>query len=215
MGQQLLPLEQLGGPARALRAFRRLLFLEGPELEGSPLLKELPRPEVRGDCDHSLCLQVPHCRCCNAGGIVRGEASYCSLSNSRPLTLHINTWACRCCTICTPAHLPPSSRRMCGAASHPHRCRPLRLLPAPCLIKICLTVCQNTHLLASHSGCHSLFRPFSPCLPSQYSLWLDGHSQEETLKFIRTALEACTAKAKGAEGAEQLLPLMRRLAARG
>lgn len=46
MGQQLLPLEQLGGPARALRAFRRLLFLEPSELEGSPLLKELPRPEV-------------------------------------------------------------------------------------------------------------------------------------------------------------------------
>lgn len=47
MGQQLLPLEQLGGPARALRAFRRLLFLEPAELEGSPLLRELPRPEVR------------------------------------------------------------------------------------------------------------------------------------------------------------------------
>ncbi len=55
----------------------------------------------------------------------------------------------------------------------------------------------------------------NPCLPPQYSLWLDGHSQEETLKFIRTALEACAAKAKGAEGAEQLLPLMRRLAATG
>lgn len=68
-------------------------------------------------------------------------------------------------------------------------------------------------MAASRGGCHSLFRPFSPCLPSQYSLWLDGHSQEETLKFIRTALEACAAKAKGAEGAEQLLPLMRRLAA--
>lgn len=60
VGQQLLPLEQLGGPARALRAFRRLLFLEGPELEGSPLLKELPRPEVRDECDHSWCLQVSH-----------------------------------------------------------------------------------------------------------------------------------------------------------
>ena len=47
VGQHLLPLEQLGGPARALRAFRRLLFLEAGEVEGSPLLKELPRPEVR------------------------------------------------------------------------------------------------------------------------------------------------------------------------
>lgn len=46
MGQHLLPLEQLGAPARALRAFRRLLFLEAAQVEGSPLLRELPRPEV-------------------------------------------------------------------------------------------------------------------------------------------------------------------------
>lgn len=46
MGQHLLPLEQLGAPARALRAFRRLLFSEVPEVEASPLLRELPRPEV-------------------------------------------------------------------------------------------------------------------------------------------------------------------------
>ncbi len=46
MGQHLLPLEQLGAPARALRAFRRLLFLEAPKVEASPLLRELPRPEV-------------------------------------------------------------------------------------------------------------------------------------------------------------------------
>lgn len=46
VGQQLLPLEQLGGPARALRAFRRLLFLETAEVEGSPVLRELPRPEL-------------------------------------------------------------------------------------------------------------------------------------------------------------------------
>ena len=66
----------------------------------------------------------------------------------------------------------------------------------------CQTALPKLVLIISH-----------PCLPPQYSLWLDGHSQEETLKFIRTALEACAAKAKGAEGAEQLLPLMRRLAA--
>lgn len=64
MGQHLLPLEQLGGPARALRAFRRLLFVESADLEGSPVLKELPRPEVL----HHLYsrapaeLQSPHTR---------------------------------------------------------------------------------------------------------------------------------------------------------
>jgi hypothetical protein len=119
VGQQLLPLEQLGGPARALRAFRRLLFLEAADLEGSPLLKELPRPEVL----HHLYSRAP------------------------------------------------------SALESPH-------------VRSGLT-------------------------PTQYSLWLDGHSQEETLKFIRTALEACASKAKGAEGADQLLPLMRRLAASG
>ncbi len=63
MGQQLLPLEQLGGPARALRAFRRLLFLEAPELEGSPLLKELPRPEVRTKGPCRMCIALLRVRC--------------------------------------------------------------------------------------------------------------------------------------------------------
>lgn len=49
--------------------------------------------------------------------------------------------------------------------------------------------------------------------PQQYSLWLDGHSQAEALRFIRTALEACAGKAKGAEGFGDLHPLMLRLAA--
>lgn len=69
--------------------------------------------------------------------------------------------------------------------------------------------------LGSHMSLHlplSVVRVPS-CPRVQYSLWLDGHSQEETLKFIRTALEACAAKAKGAEGTEQLLPLLRRLSA--
>jgi hypothetical protein len=52
-----------------------------------------------------------------------------------------------------------------------------------------------------------------PTLPLQYSLWLDGHSQEESLKFIRTALEACAPKAKGAPGFEEFYPLLKRLAA--
>lgn len=117
VGQQLLPLEQLGGAARALRAFRRFLFLETSEVEGSPLLKELPRPEVL----HHLYSRAP------------------------PLL-------------------------------------------------------ESPHV---RSG----------LTPAQYSLWLDKHSQEEALKFIRTALEACAAKARSAPGHDDIVPLLRRLAA--
>ncbi|KAK1261004.1 hypothetical protein QJS04_geneDACA018079 [Acorus gramineus] len=42
VGQNLFPVEQLGGPYRALRAFRPIIFLETAQLDGSPLLKELP-----------------------------------------------------------------------------------------------------------------------------------------------------------------------------
>ena len=42
LGQQLVPLEGLGAPARALRALRRLLFVSTPALAASPLLPELP-----------------------------------------------------------------------------------------------------------------------------------------------------------------------------
>ena len=39
VGQCLFPVEQLGGPYRALRAFRPLLFLETPQVPTSPLLQ--------------------------------------------------------------------------------------------------------------------------------------------------------------------------------
>lgn len=42
VGQNLFPVEQLGAPYRALRAFRPVIFLETDQLEGSPLLKDLP-----------------------------------------------------------------------------------------------------------------------------------------------------------------------------
>uniref|UniRef100_A0A0D9WFX8 Conserved oligomeric Golgi complex subunit 5 helical domain-containing protein n=1 Tax=Leersia perrieri TaxID=77586 RepID=A0A0D9WFX8_9ORYZ len=42
VGQNLFPVEQLGAPYRALRAFRPVLFLETSQLEKSPLLKDLP-----------------------------------------------------------------------------------------------------------------------------------------------------------------------------
>ncbi|OAY57324.1 conserved oligomeric Golgi complex subunit 5 [Manihot esculenta] len=42
VGQNLFPVEQLGPPYRALRAFRPLIFLETSQLEASPLLQDLP-----------------------------------------------------------------------------------------------------------------------------------------------------------------------------
>lgn len=42
VAQNLFPVEQLGPPYRALRAFRPVLFLETSQLGSSPLLQELP-----------------------------------------------------------------------------------------------------------------------------------------------------------------------------
>lgn len=42
VGQNLFPVEQLGAPYRALRAFRPLIFLETSQLATSPLLQDLP-----------------------------------------------------------------------------------------------------------------------------------------------------------------------------
>lgn len=42
VGQNLFPVEQLGAPYRALRAFRPLVFLETSQLASSPLLQDLP-----------------------------------------------------------------------------------------------------------------------------------------------------------------------------
>ncbi|KAM0937097.1 putative oligomeric Golgi complex subunit 5 protein [Dioscorea sansibarensis] len=42
VGQNLFPVEQLGAPYRALRAFRPVIFLETSQLGGSPLIQDLP-----------------------------------------------------------------------------------------------------------------------------------------------------------------------------
>ncbi|KAI4306003.1 hypothetical protein L6164_029322 [Bauhinia variegata] len=42
VGQNLFPVEQLGAPYRALRAFRPLIFLDTSQLAASPLLQDLP-----------------------------------------------------------------------------------------------------------------------------------------------------------------------------
>ncbi|KAF8080342.1 hypothetical protein N665_0952s0001 [Sinapis alba] len=42
VGQNLFPVEQLGAPYRALRAFRPLIFLETAEMGSSPLVQDLP-----------------------------------------------------------------------------------------------------------------------------------------------------------------------------
>eukprot|EP00249_Psilotum_nudum_P013949 c24591_g1_i1 orf=511-3060(+) len=55
IGQNLFPVEQLGAPYRALRAFRPLIFLEATQLTGSLLLQELPPSVVL----HHLYSQAP------------------------------------------------------------------------------------------------------------------------------------------------------------
>lgn len=45
VGQNLFPVEQLGAPYRALRAFRPVIFLDTSQLEASPLLQDL-RPST-------------------------------------------------------------------------------------------------------------------------------------------------------------------------
>ncbi|CAN6937734.1 unnamed protein product [Brassica oleracea] len=42
VGQNLFPVEQLGAPYRALRAFRPFIFLETSEMGSSPLIQDLP-----------------------------------------------------------------------------------------------------------------------------------------------------------------------------
>lgn len=64
VAENLVPLEAVGAPHRALRAFRPLLFLETPALRGSLLLQALPPSVVL----HHLysrappALQSPHSR---------------------------------------------------------------------------------------------------------------------------------------------------------
>ncbi len=45
----------------------------------------------------------------------------------------------------------------------------------------------------------------------QYSMWLDQHSMEEALKFIRTALEACAPAAADQPGFDDVHLLMLKL----
>ena len=46
---------------------------------------------------------------------------------------------------------------------------------------------------------------------AQYSLWLDEHSMEEVVRFIRSALESCAPAARGQPGFDAIYPLMLRL----
>ena len=48
-------------------------------------------------------------------------------------------------------------------------------------------------------------------LSLQYSMWLDQHSMEEALKFIRSALEACAAAAEKEPGFSEVYPFMLQL----
>ena len=46
----------------------------------------------------------------------------------------------------------------------------------------------------------------------QYSMWLDQHSMEEALRFIRSALEACAAAAEKEAGFSEVYPVMLQIA---
>eukprot|EP00887_Chlorella_sp_A99_P006562 scaffold3.g6562.t1 len=118
LSQHLVPLEGLGRPARALRALRRLLFLDTPALAASPLLADVPPTAALG----LLYARAP------------------------------------------------------AALESPH----------------------------ARAG----------LTPAQYSLWLDEHSPEDAVAFVRKAFEACEKKAAGAPGAAEVLSLMRTLLAR-
>lgn len=45
----------------------------------------------------------------------------------------------------------------------------------------------------------------------QYSMWLDQHSMEEALRFIRSALEACAPAAEKEPGFSDIYPFMLQL----
>ena len=45
----------------------------------------------------------------------------------------------------------------------------------------------------------------------QYSMWLDQHSMEEALKFVRSALEACAPAAEKEPGFSEVYPFMLQL----
>ena len=47
--------------------------------------------------------------------------------------------------------------------------------------------------------------------PAQYSLWLDQHTSEDVLRFIRSALTACQTKAEHEPGFDEVFPVMMKL----
>lgn len=47
----------------------------------------------------------------------------------------------------------------------------------------------------------------------QYSLWLDQQTMPEVLRYIKSALEACSADAKDEQGYEEVYPIMYKLCA--
>ena len=49
----------------------------------------------------------------------------------------------------------------------------------------------------------------------QYSMWLDQHSMEEALRFIRSALEACASAAEKEPGFSNVYPFMLQLSKGG
>ena len=65
------------------------------------------------------------------------------------------------------------------------------------------------------SSCGTGFELIVLLVNLQYSMWLDQHSMEEALRFIRSALEACASAAEKEPGFSDVYPFMLQLAKGG
>ncbi|CAK0784167.1 hypothetical protein CVIRNUC_007370 [Coccomyxa viridis] len=106
------------------------------------------------------------------------------------------------------------------AVGAPHRVlrafRPLIFLGTPELAASLLVAALPPSIVLHHMYSRAPAALQSPHIrsgftPAQYSMWLDQHSMEEALKFIRSALEACAAAAEKEPGFSEVYPFMLQL----
>ena len=150
VGASLVPAEAVGSPLRALRALRRLLFTETPDVRGSAWAADLPRPALL----HHLysrapaALESPHVR----SGLTPAQVGLtpapgsghapgtpkrvpCPALSPPPLSqLHPEAASCHCQMLACqqPPHaqppLPgPTPRMACTATPSRHRCHLARV----------------------------------------------------------------------------------------
>ncbi len=177
MGQNLVPLDQVGAPFRSLRAFRKLLFMETLALAPGPAtLPDLP-PAVVAQHLFSRAppaLVSPHVR----SNLTPAQVSPWHPSRALARDGGMLSHGLRGC--CAVGIMLPPSNNWASALTPP---------PLP---PVTNTLHTYTHLP-----------------PLQYSLWLDEHSQEEALKFVRNALDAGVAKAKGDADVAAIQPIIK------